>query len=136
MKDKNVTNSINQAISKAKRLQLHPDTEEIIRNAVTSFEGISTTLESAIGALIFGQFYGWRVLRIVHSSSTYNKYEKILGIKFTDICAPETDGIGPLAKWNFGYRYADKINSFWKVATGKDRPKDENPLSIKKPLDP
>lgn len=86
-----------------------------IIEAVHSFHGQSTTLESALGAIVMGQVWGWRFLKITHSPATYKKYEKILGIRFQDIC-PER---GELADKSIGIRIADKLNSFWAVATGK-----------------
>ena len=110
---------INKESALIKKLDFHPDTEKIIKKAIDNFEGQYPTLESAIGALVLGQFVGWRVLRIIHGSNTYNKYEKILGIKFKNLCAPDTDGEGIIARRNLGFRYAKKIKSYWKVATGK-----------------
>jgi len=63
---------------KIKRLQLHPDTEKIIKNAVHDFTGNGVVLESAIGELFIGQFYGWRILLMVHGSTTYINMKKYL----------------------------------------------------------
>ena len=38
-------------------------------------------LVGAIGVLIVGRQYGWRVMMLVHSPSTIRKYMKILGIR-------------------------------------------------------
>jgi len=97
----------------------HSDIEKIIKNASLNFKGQLPTLEAAIGALYIGQIYGWRVLRIAHGSTSYNKYEDILKIKFNDIC-PEK---GVLGKRSWGLRLAEKMESFWKVATGKVKTK-------------
>ncbi|MBL1142714.1 MAG: hypothetical protein HND53_11850 [Proteobacteria bacterium] len=107
-----------------KKLDLHPDTEKVIKNAVHNFNGVGTTLESAIGAFLIGQFYGWRILRLIHGSTTYNKYEEILKIKFNDVCPEE----GILARRSYGYRLTQKLNSFWKVATGKVKTNGKNKL--------
>ncbi len=106
-----------QESSKLMKEDLHPDTEEIIKEACGNFKGQMNTLESAIGALYIGQIYGWRVLRICHGSNTYNKYEKVFGenFKFKDYCPDK----GTLGRRNVGLALAEKINSFWKVATGK-----------------
>ncbi len=106
-----------QEISKLKRLKLPESFSKTIKNAAFQFSGQVPELESAYGAYLVGQLYGWRVLRIVHGSATYNKYEKILGIKFTDVCPDR----GVLSHRNKGLRFADSIQSFWKVATGKTK---------------
>jgi len=104
-----------QELSKLRRLEFYPSIEKIMKNAAFKFSGNLPTLESAVGAFIIGQMYGWRVLRIIHGSSTYNKYEKILGIKFSDVCPDK----GVLARRSVGLRLAEHLESFWKVATGK-----------------
>jgi len=95
--------------------KLPADFDKVIKSAALRFRGTGTTLESAMGAYFMGQFYGWRVLRMMHGSKTYNHYEDLLGVKFTD-CCPDR---GPLARRSRGLGIADALKSFWKVATGK-----------------
>lgn len=97
------------------RFQFPKQLDSIIKQATFNFKGNATTLESSIGALVLGQIYGWRVLRMMHGSNTYVKYEKILGVKFKDVCPDR----GPLSERSFGLRVADKLGGFWKVVTGK-----------------
>lgn len=97
---------------------------EAIKQSVDKYRGQAMALESAFGAVVIGHRYGWRVLKIIHSPATYRKYEKILGVKFQDIC-PER---GPLAKRSLGLAIADKLNSFWAVATGKKKIDDKAKL--------
>ena len=98
-----------------KKLDLHPNTEKIIKDAALNFHGQLPALEGAIGALYAGQIYGWRVLRVAHGSTTYNKYEDILGVKFKDVC----EGESVLGHRSWGLRLTKSLKSFWKVATGK-----------------
>ncbi|MBF0370477.1 MAG: hypothetical protein HQL52_13575 [Magnetococcales bacterium] len=88
------------------------DPLEIIDQAVERYRGDGGVLEAAIGALFIGQYYGWRVLRILHSNSTYRRYEKILGVQFKEAC-PER---GKYAFRSKGLQLADELKSFWKVA--------------------
>jgi len=96
-----------------------------LEKSIKEFRGISTTLESALGALIIGNKLGWRVLKMCHSSATLKKYEKILGIKYEDICPERTE----LSRKNFGIVAADKLKAFWAVATGKRSIKNRADLS-------
>ncbi len=89
--------------------------EEIAKKASIDFKGQLPSLETAIGAMYVGQLYGWKVLRIIHGSNAYSKYEKILDVKFKNICPDR----GPLAEKSVGIRIADAAGGFWKVATGK-----------------
>lgn len=96
-------------------LEFHKGLDNIAKSAAFEFKGHLPSLETAIGAMYGGQIYGWKVLRIIHGSNAYAKYEKILGIKFKDVC-PER---GVLAERSVGLRIADAAGGFWKVATGK-----------------
>ena len=98
-----------------KLLKLSSEEEARLVKAIREFKGQVPVLESAMGALLVGQHYGWRVLKIVHNQTTYNKYEKILGVKFQDVCPERTD----LSKKSVGLKIADAANSFWAVVRGK-----------------
>lgn len=88
-----------------------------IAESIDNYRGLAPTLEAAMGAVMLGHLYGWRVLKLVHSPATYRKYEKILGIKFEEVC-PERS---PKSKRSLGLKIADRLNSFWAVATGKKK---------------
>ena len=45
--------------------------------AVASFSGSLEELEKALGMLMIGYQFGWKVLLLVHSKRTIKKYEKI-----------------------------------------------------------
>ena len=92
-------------------------TEARICRAIAEYQGTGTTLESALGALVLGQHYGSRALRMVHSPSTYRKYERVLGIKFEDLCPEYT----PLSSRNVGLRVAERLGAFWDVVMGRKK---------------
>lgn len=92
----------------------------ILDEACVNFEGNVLELERAIGALVLGKYVGWKVLRLVHDSSTYAKYERILGagekgFKFKEHCPDR----GPLSRRSVGLVWADKIDNFWRVVRGQ-----------------
>ena len=89
---------------------------EMIRAAVDDFEGDLPTLESALGFVFIGHYFGWKVLHILHSKSTVRKYEKILGE--IDI-KQEFFMNGPLAKRSLGWRLFEKVSNFWKAVNGE-----------------
>ena len=99
-----------------KLLDLKEEHEKIILHSIKGFSGIGTTLESALGALILGHVFGWRVLKLLHTPSTYRRYEKALGIEFKDVC-PEITELGK--KKSVGYAITEKLGSFWAVVMGK-----------------
>lgn len=99
-------------------LTVDPQTEELILQKMREFKGIATTLESALGALMVGQYFGWRVLKLLHTPATYRHYEKVLGIKFQDVC-PEITEMGK--KKSIGYAITEKLGSFWAVIMGRKK---------------
>lgn len=99
-------------------LAVDKETEEAILQKMCEFQGIATTLESALGALVVGQYFGWRVLKLLHTPATYRRYEKVLGIKFQDVC-PEITEMGK--KKSIGYAITEKLGSFWAVIMGRKK---------------
>lgn len=82
--------------------------------AVAQFSGSLEELEKAIGMLMLGYHFGWKVLLLVHSKRTIRKYEKILGIQIKEFFEPE----GPSAQRSMGLDLAKKIGNFWQVVSG------------------
>ena len=84
-------------------------------NAIDLYTGPAQVLESAIGTLVVGQMYGLRVLKMCHTHSSLRKYEKILGLKFEDVC-PEATEITSRCR---GIQIAEKLGGYWKVVRGE-----------------
>lgn len=99
-----------------KLLVLEDEDEQTILQHMREFRGIGTTMESALGALVIGQYFGWRVLKLLHNPATYRKYEKVLGVEFQKVC-PEITEMGK--KKSIGYAITEKLGSFWAVVMGK-----------------
>lgn len=87
----------------------------IIDDAIDKYHGDVSVLESSIGALVFGNKFGWRVLRISHSSHSYGKYEKILGLKFKEVCPEYTE----LSSRSVALNIANSMGKFWDLANGR-----------------
>jgi len=88
---------------------------QIADKAMTNFRGQGDELESALGMLLLGRRYGWRVLYLLHSKRTVGKYERILGISVRE-SFPE---VGPLTRRSMGYRVSEAIGKFWKAVSGE-----------------
>lgn len=114
-------------------LVLSEEDEQTILQHMKEFRGVGTTLESALGALILGQYFGWRVLKLLHNPATYRIYEKVLGIEFKNVC-PEITELG--RKKSIGYAITEKLGSFWAVVMGKrkvaDKGKIENQSEVER----
>lgn len=82
--------------------------------AVASFSGSLEDLEKAIGMLMVGYHFGWKVLVLVHSKRTIRKYEQILGINIKEFFPAE----GPSAVRSSGLGLAKQIGNFWQVVSG------------------
>jgi hypothetical protein len=103
---------------KIRLLVLDDEKEQIILQKMKDFQGIGTTLESALGALVMGQYFGWRVLKLLHNPATYRRYEKALGVDFKDVC-PEITNLGK--EKSIGYAITEKLGSFWAVIMGRKK---------------
>ncbi|MXS83626.1 hypothetical protein [Nitrosomonas oligotropha] len=87
---------------------------QIAQTAILNYSGDVSVLNSALGMLFTGQYYGWRFLYIVHSKRTVRKYEKVLDIKVTEFFQPA----GPLSHRSAGLVEANKHSNFWKCVSG------------------
>ena len=77
----------------------------------------ATELESAIGALVMGQLFGYRVLELVHSFYTRKKYCEILGIKsLRDFCPAH----GPYSDRHYLYRATSRVTDWYGGRYGAD----------------
>jgi hypothetical protein len=85
-----------------------------LKESAEAYRGDLRLFQSAVGALLVGKLYGWRILRIVLAPISYRKYEKILGIRFRDYCQERT----ALSDKSVGLKIADYMGDFWKVAEG------------------
>lgn len=85
-----------------------------VGTVVASFSGSLEELEKAVGMLMIGYHFGWKVLLLVHSKRTIKKYEKILDIDIKEFFPAE----GRSAKRSMGLDLAKQIGNFWQVVSG------------------
>ncbi len=93
----------------------------ILQKAIYDYEGDLTVLESAVGALFVGLTMGSRVLRIIHGKGAYSKYEKILGIKFREVCRER----GVWSAKSRGLAWADSLGDFWEAVKSSKIPRED-----------
>jgi hypothetical protein len=99
------------------------DLSERIIEAMLDYSGDLTVLESAIGALFLAKALGWQVVRLIHSTKTYTKYERLLSaglpdgqrFRFADHFEKRTGQ----SERSYAIKISDTIQSFWKVARGE-----------------
>lgn len=87
-----------------------------IDRAVDNFHGELTELESAVGMLLVGRHYGWRVMLLIHSPATVRKHLKTLGLKNLRELLPE---VGMLAHRSNAWRLVDGSKTFWMAVRGQ-----------------
>lgn len=98
---------------------------QIEREAVANFSGLLDELQAALGFLRFGDYYGWKVLVIVHNKRTIRKYEQILNINIKEFFPAE----GSQSSRSIGLNLAKKIGNFWKVVSGDIKIEDRRLIS-------
>ncbi len=82
---------------------------------IGSFSGDAGHLRNAIGAYFLGWFLGWKVLYLVLDRRSCRHYERLLGVRFREVC-PD---VGRLAYRSMAWRnFAGKKN-FWKAVKGE-----------------
>lgn len=90
---------------------------DFMDDTIRRFSGSLDELESALGMYMIGRHFGWKVLYLLHSKRTVNKYEQILGIDVREEFEPE----GPDASRSNGFRLAQQFSNFWKVVSGEEK---------------
>lgn len=109
------------------RLSVSKKVIDIIEDSNWTQSGQLDVFEAAFGALIIGESFGWRVLYLVHTHSTLQRYCQVLGIKsFKDHC-PE---VGPYAMRCNGFRWAQKIGDYWAAIKGEESLPHEERLKV------
>jgi len=88
----------------------------VVDRAVDDFAGNLDDLESAVGMLMLGRHYGWRVMLLIHSPTTVRKYLKILGLKSLRGVLPE---VGVLAHRSSAWKLVDNTTDFWRAVRGQ-----------------
>lgn len=86
----------------------------IVNEAIERFSGSIDELEKAIGMLYIGDYFGWKVLVLIHNKRTIRKYEEILDINVREFFPEE----GPIAMRSIGYDVTKKVGNFWKAVSG------------------
>ncbi len=95
--------------------------DEIVRD----FRGQVDELESALGMLMIGRLFGWKVLVLIHNKRTIRKYEEILGINVREVFPEE----GPLAHKSAAYELVKRLGQYWKAVSGDVRVESRRELS-------
>jgi len=79
------------------------------------YVGDVSHLSGAIGAVMLGRLYGWRVIRITTTSKVYSRHQRILSLDFKKVLPEETE----LSKKSIGYSLAKQLDKFWDVVNSK-----------------
>ena len=88
---------------------------ELVNQKTIKFKGQLNELEGAIGMLIVGRHFGWKVLLLIHDKKTIKKYENILGLDFR----VELPDVGKHADKSVAWLAVKKIKSFWQAVKGE-----------------
>ena len=86
-----------------------------VYNIAETKRGYMDEIESAIGMLIMGHHFGWKVMYLIHSQRTIKHYEEILGVKIRDVL-PE---VGTQAHRSRAWKLAQGLSNFWKIVKGE-----------------
>lgn len=99
---------------------------KIINDKSTNFSGQLDDLQAAVGMLVIGRLYGWRVIRLISSRRHWSVACKLFG----DLkeLLPER---GVLAHKSVGLAIVDKAGDYWGIIKGEVS-RDDLPLHERK----
>lgn len=99
------------------------EVERLVARSSLEFKGQADDLYMAVGCLLVGRLYGWRVLRLTLTSKQYAKYQRILALGLD-----EPGGGFRFGEWmrererlsykSIGLKLADMIGDFWAACKG------------------
>jgi hypothetical protein len=98
-----------------------------LHRILTTHQGPGNPLQDALGALLVGKVYGWRVLRVMYGGKVYASYQRTLKLDFKEWCEPETE----YAARHRGYQLVQGAGEFWKIVRG-DVPQPEGFSEVKR----
>lgn len=83
-------------------------------NFIKTYKGDAGVLFSVVGVVFVGRVYGWKVIRLFISQSTYAKYQKVFGLEFKSIMSAETE----FSDRALAYKAIKKLKEFWSIIKG------------------
>ena len=86
-----------------------------VQKAINAFHGNLGELEQAIGMLVVGYRFGWRVLYLAHNKRTVEKAQKLLNIDFRK----ELPEVGDRAEKSYAWKAYQGVTNFWKAVKGE-----------------
>jgi len=84
-----------------------------IEEVSTNFKGQLDDLQAAVGMLVIGRFYGWRVMRLVSSRRHWTVTCKLFG-DLKELLPERT----ALSNKSLAFRVVDKSGNYWDVIKG------------------
>ena len=100
---------------------LTPELLQSIDAVCTDYKGQLDDLYKAVGMLVVGRLYGWRVMRLVSSRSVWTRVSRLFGDP-KQLMEPE----GRLAHKSVGLNAIKTVSEYWDVINGVEKiPKQE-----------
>lgn len=95
-------------------------------HAMAEFEGSFDDLIEAVGMIVVGRVYGWKVMRLVSSRRRWQMASKWIG-------DPKllANDVGKLADRSLGWRTVGHLKGFWDFVSGRAS-RDDLPLKERK----
>jgi len=94
---------------------------ERIETVCKEFHGQGDDLFQVLGMMVAGEFFGWRVVRMVSTRRHWAMAHRLFGDPKLYM-----EERGPLASKSFGLKIADKGEEYWRIIRGQSGvPKEE-----------
>lgn len=92
---------------------LKPELAQAIDKVCSEYHGQLDDLYQAIGLLVAGQLFGWRVMRLVSSRTNWKVATELFG-DLKELMPRE----GVYAHRSIGLKLANELGDYWKVVRG------------------
>lgn len=122
MNEKLKVNSVQELLDIA-HVKSDEDVNRLICRASWEFKGQADDLCMAVGCLVVGRLFGWRVLRIILDGKDYAKYQRILALGLDEPgefhfnkWMRETD---KLSYKSVGLSLVEAVGDFWSAVKGR-----------------
>lgn len=135
MSDQTKVNDVQELLD-ITHVKSRDEVERLICRASWEFHGQADDLYMAIGCLVVGRLYGWRILRLTLSPKNYARYQRILALGLDE------PGEFHFNKWmraeerlaykSIGLKLANLAGDFWAAVKGRFT---DMPLHMRREVD-
>jgi hypothetical protein len=94
----------------------NPEIQKMIFDVSANYTGQMDDLYQAVGMLVVGRFYGWRVMRIAGTRPNWKTANQLFGDLKTLMAEREE-----FAYRSLGLKMSDELGQYWEIIRGQEK---------------